>query len=248
MNKKLYQKNWFIWLMLILFAPIGIILLWVNKKYSTKIRTILSGVFIIYFFIIAAAVNNDQNSSLNTGLQIENQQDGTLAPTTNKSTRESVSTATTKPNRISTHTPVPTNTPLPTNTPTAIPTSTPNPTPTPTPVIDISLRVTLKTAQMLSNNSVGNDWSYTCWVNNEYIGKGDTIDLTAKSDSKITLNATAKEHDKFPDSGSNTLDIDIKDISTTEKIYKIEVTVKENRGRYSGNTAKWLFEFTVNRE
>lgn len=54
---KFYQKNWFIWLSLILFAPLGIILLWVQKKYKPASRVILTIIFSILFIIIVHGSN-----------------------------------------------------------------------------------------------------------------------------------------------------------------------------------------------
>lgn len=59
-KKKFYQKNWFLWLWLMLFPPIGLILLWAchrSKKKITKI--ILSVVFIIWFIILMSATNSN---------------------------------------------------------------------------------------------------------------------------------------------------------------------------------------------
>jgi len=49
---KFYHKNWFIWLSLIFFAPLGIILLWTQKKYKPFPRVILSIIFLIFFIIV----------------------------------------------------------------------------------------------------------------------------------------------------------------------------------------------------
>ena len=37
MNQKFYEKDWFLWASLILFAPVGIFLLWKNKKFNKNI-------------------------------------------------------------------------------------------------------------------------------------------------------------------------------------------------------------------
>lgn len=49
---KFYQKSWFIWLMLIFLPPVGIILLWTQKKYNPVPRVILSIVFLIFFIVM----------------------------------------------------------------------------------------------------------------------------------------------------------------------------------------------------
>lgn len=47
MNEKFYQKTWFIVLMIVVFWPIGLILLWKSKKYTTKVKIITSIFFIL---------------------------------------------------------------------------------------------------------------------------------------------------------------------------------------------------------
>jgi len=44
--KKVYQKWWFMWLMLVLFLPVGLFLLWKKQNYTFKKKTIISVVFI----------------------------------------------------------------------------------------------------------------------------------------------------------------------------------------------------------
>lgn len=60
---KFYQRGWFIWLMLILFAPVGIILLWTQKKYKPVIRVILSVVFLILFIAVVSPGGTDEPAS-----------------------------------------------------------------------------------------------------------------------------------------------------------------------------------------
>ncbi|MDE6052854.1 MAG: hypothetical protein K2G55_03640, partial [Lachnospiraceae bacterium] len=52
-NKKFYQKNWFIYLCMLLFPPAGVILMWVfNKESSTKFKGIISAVAAIWFIFL----------------------------------------------------------------------------------------------------------------------------------------------------------------------------------------------------
>jgi hypothetical protein len=51
MNQKWYQKDWFLWACLILFAPVGIFLLWKNKRYSKNTTIALTVIFSILFII-----------------------------------------------------------------------------------------------------------------------------------------------------------------------------------------------------
>lgn len=66
-KKKFYQAKWFLWLWLILFPPVGIILLWTcHKEMKTAIRIILSVVFAIWFAILMSATNGDSPTSPTT--------------------------------------------------------------------------------------------------------------------------------------------------------------------------------------
>ncbi|MNN69269.1 hypothetical protein D3C81_1850430 [compost metagenome] len=64
-----------------------------------------------------------------------------------------------------------------------------------------------------------------------------------KTDS-VKLKAYAEEQDKVPDVGSSNSSIKVS--SVTKTINKsLKVTVTENRGRYSGNSAEWEFKFKI---
>ncbi|MEG2412651.1 MAG: DUF4236 domain-containing protein [Clostridium sp.] len=60
-----YKSQWFLWVMLFLFPPVGLCMLYFHKDYSKKKRTILSGVFAVYmllFYIPAMATPNESNN------------------------------------------------------------------------------------------------------------------------------------------------------------------------------------------
>ncbi|HEY9060236.1 MAG TPA: thermonuclease family protein [Pseudobacteroides sp.] len=61
---RFYNKPWFMWVMLILFAPVGLILLWKNKRYNTPARFILTFVFsaVFLFVVIPSDNKNTQNN------------------------------------------------------------------------------------------------------------------------------------------------------------------------------------------
>lgn len=63
---KFYQKTWFMWIMLVFFAPVGIALLWIyHKKYSTNIKIILSVVFGIFFvFVLLTSKDNGSDTNI----------------------------------------------------------------------------------------------------------------------------------------------------------------------------------------
>ena len=55
---KFYATNWFMWLTLILFAPIGIVCMWKYKRFPDTTRKILTAVFSLYFIGMMAYVNS----------------------------------------------------------------------------------------------------------------------------------------------------------------------------------------------
>ncbi len=62
-SSKFYSKAWFMWVMLVFFAPVGIFLMWKfhpEMKKNTKI--ILTVVFAILFLVIAFGNNGDETS------------------------------------------------------------------------------------------------------------------------------------------------------------------------------------------
>lgn len=89
MNEKFYQKTWFIWLMILIFWPIGIVLLWTSKKYTKKIKLIVSMFFIA---IIAFGIFNSQNKDSNNPLD--------SSSTYTESTKEKTSSESDKYNHL----------------------------------------------------------------------------------------------------------------------------------------------------
>lgn len=52
-KEKFYKKDWFMWLMLVLMPPVGIIMLWVKGKFNKKTRQILTAIFSVWFIILS---------------------------------------------------------------------------------------------------------------------------------------------------------------------------------------------------
>lgn len=54
-----YNTGWLMWLTLLLFAPVGIILLWKNSKFNKNIKLIISSVSALFFIsvLITGALN-----------------------------------------------------------------------------------------------------------------------------------------------------------------------------------------------
>lgn len=113
----------------------------------------------------------------------------------------------------------------------------------------VKVNVSLESIECVENNHVGNEWVYSCTVNKKSLDEGDDMDVETTSTGKITIVCTAEEEDKYPDTGSKTLTIPVKNLKAGQnKSYTAKVTVTENRGRYSGNTAVWEFTFKVERK
>ncbi len=97
------------------------------------------------------------------------------------------------------------------------------------------------TANLLSNKSVGDDRSkrYTC--DGESVPKKTQFLVPIGTTETVEITATVVEQDKYPDVGEGVLSVTLNDgfeASTT-------ITVKENKGRYKGNTAQWKIICTV---
>ncbi len=62
-KQKFYEQVWFMWVLLIIFAPIGIFFMWkFHPEMKKKIKIILTIVFAIFFLIIAFSGNNGSDS------------------------------------------------------------------------------------------------------------------------------------------------------------------------------------------
>lgn len=70
MNNKFYNKDWFMWLSLVFLAPLGIILMWKNKRFSTKTRKILSVVFSIWFIVALVIGENPSDNTSNKSTSV----------------------------------------------------------------------------------------------------------------------------------------------------------------------------------
>lgn len=96
------------------------------------------------------------------------------------------------------------------------------------------------------NNHVGNSWGYGLSYDGEYVESGSQITFDDVSSSLQNIKVYAVEYDSLNDYGSAYVSFD--SLNVGEKQTKsVAVFVSENRGRYSGNTAKWNFEITVER-
>ena len=63
-RRKFYQKKRFLWLWLIIFQPVGIILLWTVHKTTKKVtKIILSVAFALWFLIRMVGMSGDSSDN-----------------------------------------------------------------------------------------------------------------------------------------------------------------------------------------
>lgn len=94
---------------------------------------------------------------------------------------------------------------------------------------------------LLSNDCVGSDWRKGVTCNGQPINSGDTI--AAAKGSRITVEGTAIEDDKYPDTGSGTIELPLEDGAQGSA----HITVREDHGIYTGNIAEWTLSCHVDR-
>lgn len=92
---KFYQTTWFIILMLVCFAPLGIFLMWKYKSnWSKAVKWILSGAcgfyFLLYCIAFFALMGDTQPTSVKPSVSVTNSQ--TTEPTTEATTRPTTET------------------------------------------------------------------------------------------------------------------------------------------------------------
>jgi len=95
-------------------------------------------------------------------------------------------------------------------------------------------QLTFKT-KAISNDHVGNDWSFTYTCDGKTIKNGHSFTYSLEEISLLTINIMIRENDKIDDTGTGTLRVTIYDGCSG----KTQVTVTETDGRYKGNIAVW---------
>lgn len=68
MKEKFYEKTWFTILTLICVFPVGLILMWKNKKFNIPIRIVITilGVFIVFCIMGGSKGNTENNNTEQT--------------------------------------------------------------------------------------------------------------------------------------------------------------------------------------
>ena len=65
-EEKFYNKDWFMWLMFVIFIPAGIVLMWKNRRYNTLIRSIVSALYLFLFICEYTAIDTGNISGMIT--------------------------------------------------------------------------------------------------------------------------------------------------------------------------------------
>ena len=94
--------------------------------------------------------------------------------------------------------------------------------------------LTFKT-KLISNDSVGNDWSFTYTHNGQTIKSGYTIEQSLEIFTFQSIGIEVREDDKIDDVGTGTMAVAICEVGSG----KTQITVTETSGCFKGNTAVW---------
>lgn len=95
----------------------------------------------------------------------------------------------------------------------------------------------------ISNDCVGNDWSFTYTHNGQTIKSGYTITQSLEAFTFQSIGVEVREKDKIDDVGTGTLAVAICELGSGQT----DITVTETGGRYKGNTAVWEISCEVKR-
>lgn len=91
------------------------------------------------------------------------------------------------------------------------------------------------------NNHVGNEWGFGMEVNSVIYSIEDNILIPLNGKSKIRI--FVQEIDKYTEEVSQWLEIDASSLEYGKTYSKnLEFVIRENMGRYAGNTAKWVIQ------
>lgn len=96
------------------------------------------------------------------------------------------------------------------------------------------------------NNSVGDDWYYEFYINGIPINTYETNIMHAKFTDTFTAESYYCEDDNYPDSGYTKG----KHAFTKEQLIsgceiQQKTVIRENQGRYTGNTARWITTYKI---
>ena len=93
---------------------------------------------------------------------------------------------------------------------------------------------------MTSNRSVGNDWYKDLLYKGDYVRSGSVLTLPESFSFRYEIT----EDDASPDVGYKTVSFSNLEIGDKQE-KTVYITVREDNGRYAGNTATWEATVTV---
>jgi len=97
------------------------------------------------------------------------------------------------------------------------------------------------------NDHVGNDWYEEFYINGKQVSYGDSITLPLGS--SVQAKSVCTEDDSIPDVGSASGSVSVKrEYFQSEFTITQNIVVRENRGRYTGNTAGFTVVYTLTPE
>ena len=91
------------------------------------------------------------------------------------------------------------------------------------------------TEKKISNNHVGNDWSFTYTHNGQTIKSGYTVTQSLEVFTFQSIGVEIREKDTIDDVATGTLTVAICEVGSG----KTEITITENAGAFKGSTAVW---------
>ena len=105
-------------------------------------------------------------------------------------------------------------------------------------------QVTLLSVKVEDPNHVGQagDWTYEVEINNAFIETGEAYTFQI-SDDRLLFNLKVCENDMITDIGKISKYLQYSQIRNKE--ITLTVPIRENRGRFAGNTAKAFFLFEI---
>ncbi len=96
-------------------------------------------------------------------------------------------------------------------------------------------------SELINNDSVGNDWKEEYSCEGSVISSGNRWTIPLDTTKAVKIKATITEFDDWPDTESAFISVVLKDGFETYST----ITVTENKGRYTGNTANWKITCAV---
>ena len=90
-------------------------------------------------------------------------------------------------------------------------------------------------AHLISNDSVGNNWSISYTCDGEIIKSGKRFSASSDTPQNKLINIRITEKDKISDIGTGSIAIELNDNAKEKTV----IAVTEKGGRYQGNEALW---------